>query len=63
MLGILQFYICLAVLHKFICFQFFICILQSVLLLCVFVTRESSSVSPLWCFVTQNSESACSRNP
>jgi len=32
------------------------CILLSVIL-------ESPSVSPLWCFITQNSESACSRNP
>jgi len=29
-------------------------------LLCI---RESSSASPLRCFITQNSESACSRNP
>jgi len=28
-------------------------------LLCI---RESPSVSPLWCFITQNSESACTRN-
>jgi len=58
--GILQFYICLAVLYKIICLQFFISILLSVLLFHVFVTRESLSVSPLWCFITQNSESACS---
>jgi len=29
-------------------------------LLCI---RGSPSVSPLWCFITQNSESAFSRNP
>jgi len=28
--GILQFYICLEVLHKIICLQFFICILLSI---------------------------------
>jgi len=60
--GSLQFCICLAVLHNIICLQFFICILRSVLLFYVFVTRESPSVSPL-CFITQNAESACSRNP
>jgi len=38
------------------------CIL-SVLLFYAFVTRASPSISPLWCFITQNSESACSRNP
>jgi len=46
-LGIFQFYICLAVLYKIICLQFFICILLPVLLFFVFVTRESPSVSPL----------------
>jgi len=39
------------------------CMLLSVLLFYVFVTRESPSVSPFWCFITQNSESGCSRNP
>jgi len=43
MLGILQFHICLAVLYKIICLQFFISILLSVLLFYVFVTRESPS--------------------
>jgi len=38
--------ICLAVLYKIICLQYFICILLSVLFY-VFVTRESPSVSPL----------------
>jgi len=44
--GILQFYICLAVLYNIICLQFFKCILLSVLLFYAFVTRESPSVSP-----------------
>jgi len=61
--GILQFYICLASLYKIICLQFFICILLSVLLFYAFVTRESPSVSPLLCYITQNSESACFRTP
>jgi len=42
MFGILQFYICLVVLYKTICFQFFICILLSVLLFYVFVTLPQS---------------------
>jgi len=46
-----------------ICLQFFTCILLSVLLFYASVTRESPSVSPLWCFIAQNSESACCRNP
>jgi len=32
------------------------CILLSVRLFYVFVTRESPSFSPLWCFITQCSE-------
>ena len=57
-------YFCLAVLHKIICLHFFICILLSVLLFPEKKhTRESPSVSILWCFIIQNSESACSRSP
>jgi len=40
----LQFYICLAVLYKIICLQFFVCILLSVLLFYVFVTLPQSVV-------------------
>ena len=61
--GILQFYICLAVMYKIICLQFLICIFLSVLLFYVFVTRESPSVSFLWCFITQYFENACFSNP
>jgi len=55
--GILQFYICLAV------FAFSFHSHSSVCVFYTFVTRESPSVSSLWCYITQNSESACSRTP
>jgi len=42
--GILQFYICLAVLYKIICLHFFICILLSVLLFYVFVSLPQSDL-------------------
>jgi len=41
-LGIFRFYICLAVLYKIICLQFFICILLSVLPFYVFVSLPQS---------------------
>ena len=52
-LGIFRFYICLAVLYKIICLQFFICILLSVLPFYVFVSLPSQSFmmfyySKLW---------------
>jgi len=40
--GILQFHICLPVLYKIICLQFFICILLPVLLFYVFVSLPLS---------------------
>jgi len=42
--GFCNFVICLAVLYKIICIQFFICIILCVLLFYAFVTRESQSV-------------------
>jgi len=60
--AILQFYICLAVLYKIICLQFFICILLFVLFY-VFVIRESPSVRSSRSFITKTSESDCSRTP
>jgi len=51
-----------SILYKIICLQFFICILLSVLLFYIFVSRESPSISPLWCFVAQKSDSACFEN-
>jgi len=47
--GILQFYICLAVLYKIICLQFFICILLSALLFYVFVSLLSLSFMMFYC--------------
>jgi len=41
-LGILQVYICLAVLNEIVCLQFYICILLSVLLFYVFVCLPHS---------------------
>jgi len=61
--GIVQFYICQAVLYRIICLQFFICILLYVLLFYVFVSRPQSVLHDVLLLKTLRTHAPDSRNP